>query len=169
MNARIISDQVVDRSRSIWRLSEEHHMQSVTRSAIKSALLDITIDTAMDLAYKSMRLVEQYEHAGPARQLRAMRELLSTWRTVIRTVKAVNSEHPIHECHLYLVLLDGWGTRLNAYEKLFGSTCVEMKPLYYERFGLRPYNPWEDYTSKVRRTQVRARIRQVLDACVGVY
>lgn len=163
MNARMISDHVIDRSRSIWRMAEDQE-----RSVIKSALLDITIDTAMDLAGKAVQLVDQYAYAGQARQLRVMRELLATWRKVIRNVKAVNAEHPVHECHLYVVLLDCWGNRLNAYERLFDSTCVEVKQLYYQRFGLRPISYLDTHDLRARKLLVRSRVREVLDTYYAV-
>lgn len=160
MNARMITEQVVDRSRSIWRMAEHQE-----RDVIKSALLDITLDTAMDVANRSMQLVEQYECAGAARRLRVMRELLTLWRKLVRNVKAVNADHPIHECHLYVVMLDAWGSRLNAYEKLFDSNvCVEVKQLYYERQGLRPgsRDALDGQDLRTRKLQARSRVKEVL-------
>lgn len=162
-NVRVITDKVIDRSRSIWRMAEDQDRQT-----IKSALLDITLDAALELACEAMQLVEQYEWAGPARRFRVMRDLLTAWRRLIRNVKAVNADHPIHECHLYLTLLDSWGSRLDAYDKLFDQTTrAEVKQLYYERFGLRAGTRLigADLTA---RKATRARVRDVLDTYYAV-
>ena len=156
----MISDQVVERSRSIWRMAEHQEW-----AVIRSALLDVSIDVAMELAHKSMQLVDQYANVGPSRQQRVMRDLLTSWRKLVRNVKAVNSGHPIGEHHLYLVLLDSWGVRMNAYEKLF-PLCSDVKLLYYNRFGLHQPLAGLAFDTK-RKTLARARIREILDAYAG--
>jgi hypothetical protein len=158
--SRLISDQIIERSRSIWRMAEDQE-----RSVIRSALLDVTIDAAMELAYKSMQLIDQYASVGPSRQQRVMRDLLTLWRKLVRNVKAVNSDHPIGEHHLYLVLLDSWGIRMNAYEKLF-PTCSDVKLLYHQRFGLCQPLAGLAVDAK-RKTLARARVREILDAYAG--
>lgn len=163
MNARMLTDQVIDRSRSVWRTAEHQE-----RETIKSALLDITLEAAQELTREALQLVEQYEWAGSARRLRVMRDLLTNWRRLIRAVKSVNAEHPIHECHLYLTLLDSLGSRLDAYEKLFDATTrAEVKQLYYERFGLRSGHT-SGSDARARKVLARARVREVLSTYYAV-
>jgi hypothetical protein len=164
MNARMISDQLIDRSRSIWRMAEDQE-----RGVIRAALLDITLDVAADVATEAMQLADQYVYAGPTRQLRTMRDIITAWRKVIRNVRAVNADHPIHEHHLYLVLLDSWGNRLNSYEGLFDPVCAkEVKLIYQHRFGVRPYSTALTSTDlKARKVLARSRIVEVLGVYAG--
>lgn len=155
MTLRMIFDQMLDRSRSVWQMEENED-----RETLKTALHDITLDVAMDLAFRTTQLVEQYAYAGPKRQLRSMRELLTVWRKLVRDIKAVNSDHPIHEHHLYLVLLDVWDTRLSSYEGLFDKSCLEMKIIYHDlyRKAYRGHDP----DLRARRQNARNRILPVL-------
>jgi hypothetical protein len=96
-------------------------VESGDRALIRAALLDITLDVAVNLASKANALVQQ-NHSEPAAQARTIRKLRADWRAIVKGVKSAYDDHPISDVHLYAVAVSHFPDLVHC--KLWGDCSL---------------------------------------------
>jgi hypothetical protein len=112
MNARQYADEIIARSRDM--MIAEH----VPRPQVRAALLDITLAVARNVAARYSAVADQQRGIGITRQGKVLRDMKTLWRAVIKRVKVVYDNHPIHEKHLWAVMAVHHAAHLRAWPKL---------------------------------------------------
>lgn len=95
--SRILIETIVERARDVRRLEP-------SRDMLRGALIDITIDVALQMAEKS-HAVDEQQYITPQARVRNARKLGADWRAVVKGVKTVFGDHPISGTHMYAILL----------------------------------------------------------------
>lgn len=96
--SRVIAEEIVERSRDVRRI------ETPDRALLQAALLDITLDVALQMATKTNGVVHQI-YVDPKAKLRAIRKLQTDWRAITKLVREVYDDHPISDRHMKATLI----------------------------------------------------------------
>lgn len=91
------ADQILMRCRSLMTMQDV-----AARAVFKAAIEDVVLDVCTTLVEHYRQLMEQHTH-GSVRTGKLMRELRTTWRAIIKRVKAAHSSIAINERQLFCV------------------------------------------------------------------
>lgn len=94
---RVLIDSIIDRARDVRHIEGQ-------RTLTSAALVDITLDVALQMAAKTSKVADQPYVDSKVRR-RAVQKLCADWRAVVSGVRAVYDDHPISNRHLYGTLL----------------------------------------------------------------
>lgn len=96
--SRVIIESIIERARDVRRVD------TPDRAILQAALLDITLDIALQMATKTNGVVHQI-YVDPKAKLRAVRKLQTDWRAVVKGVRAFYDDHPISDRHMKATLM----------------------------------------------------------------
>lgn len=148
MNARMVSDQIIQRSRDMYALSD------LPRAEIRVALIDLTVAVAKQVADNYCTVASQQNRVSSARGGKVLRDMRTLWRAAIRNVRKVYDTHPIHEKHLYVVVAAYYPDHARTYPKLLDHFLTPQQ--CYRLIGSGP-----------NVAHVAAAVKQVLEAGYG--
>lgn len=103
--SRLQIENIIGRARELNRLEAD-------RLTTRAALLDITLDVAETVARNTHQLVEQ-NVLGSKESSRLVRKMQREWRAIIKGVRAVFSDFPITDRHLYAVVITYYKDMVN--------------------------------------------------------
>lgn len=148
MNARMISDQIIQRSRDMYALSD------LPRAEIRTAIIDLTVAVAKQVADNYCVVASQQNRVSPVRGGKVLRDMRTLWRAVMRNVRKIYDTHPIHEKYLFMAMAAYYPDHARAHPKLLDHYLTPQQ--CYRLLGSGPL-----------ASNIVTAIKQVLEAGYG--